>query len=638
MIGSSFAAPILTAAAGADPAPGSIEICKVLTPAAGVTVNLTPAFTYSISGVTGTFTVNAGSCSAPIPASTGSHVITETLAPWFKVTSITQLPGQSYLTTPTAATLAAGTATVNVTDGNVAAVTYTNQVVIGFVEICKFAVATSGLTGTFTFGVTGADGFSSSTTAQVGACSNPPMAVPAGTVNITEGGTNLYVTAITASFNGTGNALVGTPNLIAGTSTVTVAASSDASNQTDVNYTNNVVVLKVCKVFDGTAPAGTTYPFTVTPSSTALAGPVPAPYTVTLNPGTAAAPVCSNPVAYRPGTTVTITEGIVPGTKVESIVSSGAESDVPGALSITGRTNTIIVGTPTSATSGPNNEAVETFTNTLAAPGQLKLCKLAGVSTPAFTGTSETFTVSGVTGTTTVPTGGCTVVGGGAIFPFNSTVKITEQNLSSANSVSAVTVIPSFVTEIVAGVPTLTTEPVVAVAPVLGSGATSGTVSVVTGEGTTTEVTFTDVDPPVTVDPNGPVTITNPGGANSGTRTAVNTGIAQAVAGTVVATIGSSSSIGSTSGGNTVGTLGTGSTASSSIILSTTPGKTLTAAQRKAALKLDNKSLANVKAAITKWNKILHNTKGSAHKAAERRLNALKAEQKILNLEIKLLK
>ena len=90
-----------------------------------------------------------------------------------------------------------------------------------------------------------------------------------------------------------------------------------------------------------------------------------------------------------------------------------------------------------------------TFTNEAADPGPLEICKAAG--TPAPVGTSFSFTVSGTTGTTTVPVGGCAIVGGSldpTLFPFNSTQTVTEL-ASSGNATSAISVSPTYVTEVV---------------------------------------------------------------------------------------------------------------------------------------------------------------------------------------------
>ncbi len=491
-------APTVASAAPGDPSTGYVEICKTFaTPP--IAMDTTASFTFHISGLSSATMVAAGTCSGEISVSAGSHTITETPGSWYQVGSISELAGQSYLTS---SNLASGTATVMVTAGtSVDTVTFVNDPVTGYLEVCKQAAAGSGLTGSYSFDVTGADGYTSSTTVPVGACSNPAMQVPAGQVTVTEGGTNLYVTGILATLNGSGNELVGSPDLTNGTATATVVASADASTQTDVTYTNDVVALKVCKVWDamnGAEPGGSATMFPFTFSASGAAGPNTAAGPVSLQAGTWDNPICSDPVSYRPGTTVSVTEGIVAGTKVQSMVATGAESVVPGSVSITGRTISVVLGTPVTAAGAPGDEAIVTFTDEAADPGTLKICKDLG--SPAPNGTSFSFTVSGVPGTTVVPLGSCSIVGGSTtpvLFPYNSVQTVTEL-ASTGNATSSISAIPTYVNEMVGGMPTLTSETVVSGTPTLGSTGTTSAVNLVIGEGTITEVTFTDTDPPAT--------------------------------------------------------------------------------------------------------------------------------------------
>jgi hypothetical protein len=246
------AAGLAPATASVTQATGYVEICKVLAPAPnGVVINTAASFSYSIwSGETqvGSATVTAGFCSNEIAvpvASSGSTPITiaETQAPWYSVASITELAGQNYIKSGSI-NLATGSVTVNVgANANVDTVTYTNDPVTGYVEICKLATTGSGLTGTYAFTVTGADGFSSTAAGAVAVngCSDP-IAVPAGTVTVSEAGTNLYVTGITATLNGQTstnwitNPSASNPDLTDGVVTVNVTPSLDTSKQTDVTY------------------------------------------------------------------------------------------------------------------------------------------------------------------------------------------------------------------------------------------------------------------------------------------------------------------------------------------------------------------------------------------------------------------
>jgi len=630
-IAASTLTAVLAASASADTSGfATIKICKTLTPPpAGININTAATFSYTVTNLSSPIVVAAGTCSAltsvPVSSSgTTNLTITETQAAWYKTTSITEPAGQSYLGTPNLTTgSVVVTATNSTLTGNVYSVSYTNQVVTGYVEVCKQAVTGSGLSGTYGFTVTGADSFSNSTTAAAIGINNcsVPIIVPAGQVSVAEQGTNLYVTGITATTNGIGGSdIVGSANDVAGTVTVTVAASADTSVQTDVTYTNNVVLMEVCKTFDGSqgsAPAGvTTYPFTVTASGPV--GPNTAPGAISVAAGN-----CSAPTAYRPGTSVTVTEGIVPGTKVENIAASGAESVVPGSSSLTNRTVTILVGTPVTASlpgNLPSNEAVVTFTNVDANPGTLKICKFAGTVPGPPIGNSFSFTVSGVSGTTTVGLGNCAFVMNGsspALFPFNSTQTVTEA-ASTGNAASAITVAPQFVTEVVGTTPTLTSETVLSGTPNLGTTGTTSSVAVVIGEGTLTETDFTDVDPPAGVTT--PVTVTIPGGL--GTTTAPTSGIAIQVA-------GSSSVTSSASAVASANPIAIAASSSKTVVL--------TAAQKRAALKADKKLLSSIDSKITTLQKRLATQHGTARKATLKALNTLKARQHVLKLEIKLL-
>jgi hypothetical protein len=443
------------------------------------------------------------------------------------------------------------------------------------------------------------------------------------------------VTGIAATFNGIGNALTAS-SLVAGTATVTVDASASVSNQTDITYTNNVVSLKVCKVWSGATIPTTLFPFTEAVVSGA-AGPNTAPAAFSLAAGTAAAPICSNPVAYRPGTVVSVTEGIVQGTKVLGITDVGAESPVSGSLSLPNRTESFTVGNPTTGT-GTTDEAIITFTDEVAAPGQLKICKLGGTTlngatvpgpvVPASGVFSFTITQAGssaVLATANVPLGACVIVvnsSNGGLFAFNQNLTITETG-TPMNVATAITVIPTNVTvlEGTPPVPTMTNE-VAESAMNLGTGPdTNASANVLISEGSasgsTTEVDFTNVDPPVVVTSPGGVTVSNPGGPNAGLTTAPTAALATQVAATIPALVAS---------------------AKGSLVPTITSSITLTSAQRKALLKKDTKALVNVKSAITKWTKTVAHTTGLLHKTAEHRLLQLKSEAKVLNSEIKVLK
>ena len=204
------------------------------------------------------------------------------------------------------------------------------------------------------------------------------------------------------------------------------------SNQTSLHFTDNVTTLKLCKVWNDNSTPPASFPF-----SFGVTGPA--------GPNGPTAPIslwrpereCTIVGQYRAGTVVTITEGVVPGTKASAIVASGAGSIVPGSLSIPDRTVTISM-----AGNAAGGVTEVDYTDVPAAPGWLKICKLA--ATPPPVGTLFVFTVVGSTKSVTVPVGQCVNLPG--TFPYNSTVTIVETP-STGNAVSAIGVAPTFVTQ-----------------------------------------------------------------------------------------------------------------------------------------------------------------------------------------------
>jgi hypothetical protein len=642
-----------------DPS-GQIEICKT-----SVTGNLAVngPFTFTVTGGTvaggNTVTVNVGSCSQPLTVSgaTGNVTIHEATASWYKVTAITALAGSSYLIQPPASpatSVALQNAVVSLSTTTISEVNFTNTIVPGYVEVCKNAAVGSGLTGPFTFTVNSdpidgvplanrvaGDPWTQTATANVGACSQP-IEMPAGDVDVTENGTNLYVTNITATNAAGATNLLEASNFVTGKSVVEEAAApagiGDFSQQTDVWYTNNVVGFKICKIFNGLSPVAS-YPFTYSANGGA-------PVAVSVVPGQ-----CSIPVSFPAGTSVAVTEGIVPGTEVAvgGIVASGADSEVPGSNNVVTRTETVILGTPTtipnpsfnsalpvSATnpatipnpaSAPGNEGVVTYTNRPAAPGELKICKLsppAGVLAPI--GTSFAFTLSGgVTGSVVVPLGDCVIVpnstGGQLQIPFNSAVTVTETP-STGNAVYAISVSPTNLEETNAITATdpggVTTLPVISGAPNL----TAGTVTVQIGESDTTEVDYTNTDPPVVTPGSGnsgttgSVTVNNPG-TQGGTTTALSLSGATSVA-SGIATVSAAAPV----------------VSSSSVVKITT----LSPAQKKALLKHDEKTLANAQKTLSKDLKKFNHMTGRKAVAEAKVIAGLRSEVRALNSEIKSLK
>ncbi|MBV9680654.1 MAG: hypothetical protein JO046_02590 [Solirubrobacterales bacterium] len=373
-------------------------------------------FSFTINGGA-PVTVNVGNCSAPIEVPAGTATVVETPVPFAQVTAITTLPDATRLVS---ANLGTGTAVVRVPAGdisNTTTVTYTNRARTGFIEICKNAAPGSGLTGSFTFTITGPMGFSATVTVPVGACSNSIL-VPAGSVVVTEtGDARTFVTSITTQ---PASALLSF-NLANATATVAVAAG-DVSTETIVTFTNSTSVLKICKVAGATSLLGQNYTFTATP------GPGAATSSVTIPAGAPPSGNCQVIPGYRTGTTVSVAEGVVPGTQVSSITVAPPDRLVAGSIDLANRTVSVVLG---------SGETVVTYTNIPAPPGTLKICKTAGPGVAA--GSMWTFTVAGMTGTVSVPAGSCMIVGP---FPFNSTQTITE-TAQTGFVVTAITVNPA---------------------------------------------------------------------------------------------------------------------------------------------------------------------------------------------------
>jgi hypothetical protein len=474
-----------------DPSTGNIEVCKA---SAAAPLAVTGLFNFTITDSHGsTYHVSvpasaAGAslnCTGPIAVASGPATVVESGNPWSAVTSIADLPGAS---TVSGVNLATGTATVAVTAGSdashTATVVYTDQLVTGVVEVCKSAVAGSGLTGTYAFSITGADGFSASTgPVPIGACSTA-ITVPAGSVTVQEGPLPVDVTAISATSQNSNVLNSNGTSLATGTAVVSVQAG-DATKQSLVNFTDDVTTLKLCKAWDG--PATTTGPYPFTFGVSGVAGPDGPTAGLSLAAGTVAAPNCVIVGQYRAGTQVTVTEGVVPGTKVESISVNPSGNAVPGSISTTNRTVNVSMGA---------GETVVTYVDEPATPGTLKICKAGGLPVPR--GTSFNFSVTGVAGTIAVPLNSCVVVGGSLTptqFPFNSTLTIVEAP-STGNSVFSIGVVGTTV----AG----------------SSNTATGTVQVVIGENLTTEVTYTNIDPPDAIAPVVTVTPPAPAATSSG--------------------------------------------------------------------------------------------------------------------------
>jgi hypothetical protein len=544
MFGSLFAMLAMTVPAiasadgngGGDPgqtAPyGYIEICKAFT--AGTPsyqgtfhykISLGSRWTDDVSGSSYPIAIQAVTggeeiCTQPIAVPyAGSYAVSEELAPWFQVASITATAGDpgdvSTTDEPT------GTAAVTVTpsaapwdSSNATTVVFTNNPVTGVVEVCKQAAAnSSALSGTYTFDIqalspdinvfdakTGAYDLPYTTTASAtisadGTGCSGPVTVPAGAILTTEPGVT-YVTNITATttvdnpFHPLYNQLWGSPDLGDGTSAEYVDAG-DTTDQTIVTYTDALSTVKLCKEWTGSRD----WPTTVFPFSLTSSGPL-GPNTVTPTAGLEAGQ-CEIVGTVRTGTQVNITEGVTGGTKVAGIDvdpstdpgNDNAALIVPGSESLPNRTISVIAGP---------GETDVTYTDEPAIPATLKIC----VAPTANPGPGTVSFLVGGTQTIQVAltsTGVNCTEDNTMSFPYDSPVSIVGSGLVSPDAFTGTpSAVPSLVSVYEDGVLTPTTQPTI-------TASTAGSATAYLSEGTVNEITFT-VDPPTTpIDP--PVTV-----------------------------------------------------------------------------------------------------------------------------------
>jgi hypothetical protein len=507
LVGLAFAAA--PNVAGAQESTGYVEICKTFTAGAAGAPQYQGTFNYTITDSTDTTTtvslsaVEGGvqACTAPILVAAGTATVTEQQGSWFSVSSISATPGDPGTVTPSTTDPYTATVMVNPAPsaGDMSMTTtvqYVNDPVTGVIEVCKQADPNSpALNGTFTFNVTSTESGISTWDPSTGAYDMPwsttasatissaglgcsgPIVVPAGAIQTVEPGTT-YVTNITATSNGT-DVLTSIPDLAMGTANLTVAAG-DTTNQTIVTYTDALSTVKLCKQWTGSPAPSTAFPFTLT--SSGPAGPTAVSGSVNLTPGS-----CSIVGYVRAGTQVSITEGVIPGTKVASIDvspqsnSQGMSPIIPGTLSLPNRTVSVIAGA---------GETDVTFTDQLADPGQLKICVMPGANV---TGGTVPFLVNGTEmlnvnlSSTSMQ---CTV--DPRSYAFDSSVAISGGALPSGDSYTgSPTVIPTSVEVLENGMPTATNQ-----STLVSSTASSATVLM--SEGIVTEVTFS-IGPPAAV-------------------------------------------------------------------------------------------------------------------------------------------
>lgn len=482
LLGAAVAMGMMVFAAPAFAATGYLEICKTSTGLAG-----TPSFTYHVAGHADV-TVANNSCTAPFSVTSGNVQVQEVSGSFYTVSSISTAPGSALISSNPKGSGALntgpnGTALVSVASSSdpstATIVNYTNIPVDGYIEVCKNNASDAGLTGSFTFTITGNNAFTTTTTVPIGHCSLPIL-VPAGSVTVTEAAPN-SVTGITVQ-----NGSPSTTSTAGGTATVTVKpapSAGDTSQEAIVSFANETTQLKICKIAadsgvtaaytftavgtgDPSFPGGISRTVTVLPGQCQL---VPGPYT---NP--------NGTTGWRAGTTVTVSEGVVPGTAVTAITVTPSTREVPGANKLSPLPNPTAPGPAgQDAVVLGSGETQVAFTNASAPDGTLKICENLDPKAPA--GTTFTFTVSSPTpaGSTTnasVPMGSCTIVPNpvtsDGLWLYNSTVTISQ----AASGFALV--------------------PPIAVSPTARlQSQTGGTVVLSMGSGDTTIATYTN-DPP----------------------------------------------------------------------------------------------------------------------------------------------
>jgi hypothetical protein len=464
---------------------GYVEVCKATgTPAVSGT------FSFTVNGHS-TGPINVGECSAPIAVRAGTATIVETptITPdgfggsfnsneYSEVSAIhTSAPGgtDSALVT---ADLAARTATVTVAAGSQAAetvVTFTNDPVQGYVEVCKSQDLGATLDGqTFPFTIYGAMGFLQHINVTVGACSNPILA-PSGHVVVQEDGLATYVDAITSP---TGSILAS--NLANAWAAVSVTAHGTQSGESIVNFMDNSAQLKICKI------AGLYSSTLIDQSYTFMVNGRSISVTAGADPGHCVIV----PTRFVAGTSVSVTEVPQPGQAVSDIaIAPVGRTFVQSGSDFLGQTATFIIGSGVTTLS---------YTDALRDPGMLKVCKVGPAGSP-----NATFTVTGPRGTApditmgsdtlSVPVGQCAL--DPTLLPYAGPQTVTETAMPGFN-VSSITVADP--DRLVAGSVNL---PARSVGAFVGTG--------------TTIVTFTNVAaaPPAA----GPPTVGTTSGGTSGT-------------------------------------------------------------------------------------------------------------------------
>jgi hypothetical protein len=257
---------------------GFLEVCKEKAPRDNLSGNFN--FTVGQTGSpTRTVTLPVGGCSLPIQLFVGTARVTEVQRTGSALVGIATRPTDRLLDSD----LGARTAIVRIVGGDLATqtiVTFTNKTdrpkpQTGLIKICKRAGPGVAPGTTFTFTLATTETRSVDVKAEF--CSSP-QEVPVGNLTVTEKATpGLQVSNISVE---PGSAIVGSPDLTAGSVTVKV----NADEVTEVEFTNRKAppgTVKVCKVAGNGVVPRTPFNFTVgTTPVTVLAGSCSLPLTL----------------------------------------------------------------------------------------------------------------------------------------------------------------------------------------------------------------------------------------------------------------------------------------------------------------------------------------------------------------------
>ena len=218
---------------------------------------------------------------------------------------------------------------------------------------------------------------------------------------------------------------------VAGTLSVpnrTVTVNIPANQTATTTFTNVYVAqIQVCKIAGTPSLVGDPFNFT-------YSGGVPTTPPFTVDAGTASAPVCSTPVSYPAGSSVTTTEVSIPsGVQVSPPIVTSSPSSGSCSTDASAGTATCSLGT---------SGGLTTVTYTDVEEPKIEVCKIAGTS--SLVGDPFNFTYSGGVPTTppfTVDAGTASapVCSTPAVYASASSVTATEVSMPTGVQVSSIT-------------------------------------------------------------------------------------------------------------------------------------------------------------------------------------------------------